>query len=65
MYIPPQPGAWPHAELLIFAIALVFFLVIREFWCWYFKINRVVRLLESIEASLRTLPSSPRGRNDG
>jgi hypothetical protein len=35
------------------AIAVVIFLVFREVVCWYWKINRVVQLLESIEANLR------------
>jgi len=47
------------------AIVFVFFLLIREFWCWYFKINKVVQLLESIDASLRTLPSVAKSRGEG
>jgi len=31
--------------LAIFAIVFIFF---REFWCWYFKINQRVELLEKI-----------------
>jgi len=49
---------------VVLAIAFLFFLVIREFWCWYFKINRVVKLLESIDASLRTLPTVAKGRGE-
>jgi len=52
------------AHLVILAILLAFFLLIREFWCWYFKINRVVKLLESIDASLRTLPSAAKSRGE-
>ena len=35
--------------ILVFALL---FLVLREFFCWYWKINRVVALLENIEANL-------------
>jgi len=27
-------------------IIVVIFLITREFWCWYFKINKVVGILE-------------------
>jgi|AntRauTorckE6833_2_1112554.scaffolds.fasta_scaffold36506_3 hypothetical protein len=27
-------------------IIIAVFLITREFWCWYFKINKVVGLLE-------------------
>lgn len=41
------------AELLVgILIVLVVFLVFREFFCWYWKINRLVTLLEKIEAKL-------------
>ena len=33
----------------IIAIGFIFFLILREFWCWYWKINRVIILLENIE----------------
>lgn len=43
-------------ELAPLAIALVFlvvvFLIFREFFCWYWKINRIVSLLEDISGSL-------------
>lgn len=38
-------------------IGLVIFLLIREVLTWYWKINRVVNVLEDIAVSLRTLPS--------
>lgn len=34
-------------------ILVVIFVVAREAICWYWKINRMVQLLESIEAHLR------------
>ncbi len=27
-------------------IIIIIFLITREFWCWYFKINKVAGLLE-------------------
>jgi hypothetical protein len=39
--------------LLALIIAVVIFLVLREIFCWYWKINRMVELLESIDANLR------------
>jgi hypothetical protein len=27
-------------------IIIIIFLITREFWCWYFKINKVADLLE-------------------
>ena len=45
----------PRVEAAIaVALAVIIFLVFREVVCWYWKINRVVQLLESIEASLRS-----------
>ncbi len=33
---------------LLFAILIiiVIFLLLREFWCWYFKLNKITKLLE-------------------
>lgn len=36
-------------------VALVVFLIFREFWTWYWKQSEQVRLLKSIDASLKTL----------
>jgi hypothetical protein len=41
------------AAVVTVAIVIVVFLVFREVVCWYWKINRVVELLETIEAHLR------------
>ena len=36
-------------SLIIYVIVVILvFLLLREFWCWYFKINKVVSLLEKI-----------------
>jgi hypothetical protein len=39
---------------LLFAIAMgiVLFVLLREFWCWYFKLNKIVNLLEEIRDRL-------------
>ena len=34
-------------------IAFLVFLLVREFWAWYFKINKVIDLLERIEQNTR------------
>lgn len=33
---------------LMIAVVVVFgiFLLLREFWCWYFKINKIAQLLD-------------------
>jgi len=40
--------------LVVLGILIVIFLVFREVVCWYWKINRMVQLLESIEALLNS-----------
>lgn len=39
--------------LIIIAIAIFFFLIGREFFLWYFGINKIVSLLEKIEKNTR------------
>ena len=34
--------------LMVLLIVAVVFLVCREFFCWYFKINKIVELLKII-----------------
>ena len=36
-------------------VAIVLFLILREVFCWYWKINRVVELLEQQNSLLRSL----------
>jgi hypothetical protein len=36
---------------LIFVIIVI--LITREYWCWYFKINRIERLLREIVSTLK------------
>jgi hypothetical protein len=40
--------------VIALVIVVVIFLVFRELVCWYWKINRMVELLESIDATLRS-----------
>ncbi|HEY2104317.1 MAG TPA: hypothetical protein VGH29_00940 [Candidatus Binataceae bacterium] len=42
--------------LLVVAV----FLGIRQFWWWYWGLNRIVAALEDIALSLRTLPTVER-----
>ena len=44
---------------LVSAVALVVVLILREFWCWWFKQTEQVRLLKSIDARLATLAGQP------
>lgn len=38
-------------------LALAVFLGIRQFWWWYWGINRAIAALEDIALSLRTFPT--------
>ncbi|MDP2646322.1 MAG: hypothetical protein Q8P24_15395 [Desulfobacterales bacterium] len=38
--------------LAAFFIVFILFLILREVMCWYWKVNRIVSLLEAIQASL-------------
>jgi len=38
--------------LLVLLVVFIIFLVLREAMCWYWKINRIVFLLESINEIL-------------
>jgi hypothetical protein len=44
-----QLGAW--------ALIILIFFILREFWTWYWKINQMVDLLRSIDLSLQSLPT--------
>lgn len=37
----------------VIVITLVIFLLLREFWCWYWKINKINTLLEEITIELK------------
>jgi hypothetical protein len=51
----------PLIPLLIVTIVVVFVLL-REFWCWYWKLNRMIELLQSIDESLKQLPAVSRNK---
>ena len=53
----------PTLTIASLAFASLFFLGRRLAW-WYFGIDRMVRALENIDASLRTLPSVERYDNE-
>ena len=42
--------------ITVLVVALIIFIVCREFTCWYFKINKTVELLEEIRDSLKNKP---------
>lgn len=46
---------------IAFVLVVVFtlFLLLREFWCWYFKINPIKELLTSIDKSLQKISGIP------
>jgi hypothetical protein len=44
--------------VVLLVIIMAVFLAIRGFWCWYWKINRIVSLLESQNMLLLKLVTS-------
>lgn len=51
-----------HWDLVQWAVLIGLCLAIREFWTWYLKINQLVSLLKSIDASLKELPAVQQAR---
>ncbi len=43
--------------LISLGLLILFFAIGRELICWYFKINKIVTLLEDISASLQKISS--------
>jgi len=39
--------------IIIVAIFIIVFLIMRDVLCWYFKISSIVKILKSIEALIR------------
>lgn len=39
--------------VVVLIIIIVLFLILREFWCWYWKINEIRDLLRQISQSLK------------
>ena len=54
---------WGYAIFAILA-AIVVFLILREVVCWYYKINRIVDLLEQINTKLGRSTANPSNRAD-
>jgi hypothetical protein len=52
--------AWYAAIAL--AASVLLFLLLREFWCWYWKQTRIVRLLEQQNLLLARLLELTTGR---
>ena len=42
---------WGYA-ILAFVVVIIVFLICRELVCWYWKINRIVELLEGLNRKL-------------
>ena len=51
--------------LVVGGVALLVFLVFREFWTWYWKQSEQVRLLKEIAISLQRLEERGRGGSLG
>ncbi|RPI06458.1 MAG: hypothetical protein EHM64_02945 [Ignavibacteriae bacterium] len=52
------------SALAVLLIVFVVFLILRELMCWYWKINKIIVVLESIESKLsHLLTNSARGEN--
>ena len=47
--------------LVALFVAFIVFLILRELMCWYLKVNKIVSLLEEIQASLYNLNRGPSG----
>ncbi|HKV54935.1 MAG TPA: hypothetical protein VJN94_09855 [Candidatus Binataceae bacterium] len=54
----------PTVILIGIVVVVLVFLAIRRIICWYWKINRMVALLESIDSSLKQLPAVRHGTGD-
>jgi hypothetical protein len=39
-------GDFGQTVIVVIVGLIVFFLILREFWCWYWKINKRIVLLE-------------------
>lgn len=49
--------------LIIFGICFLIFLLFREFWCWYWKINKLVSLQKETNELLEKLLSLNSGES--
>lgn len=57
-----MPTLDPALVTLAFPAVLVLLtlFILREVWAWYFKINKIVRLLERIEENTRPAGTKPK-----
>ncbi len=44
----------PWDVIMWVALAVCLFIILREFFCWYWKINKIVSSLEDIKGILKT-----------
>ena len=51
--------------LLVIGVMIAVFLLLREFWCWYWKISHRLQKLDNIEKSLEELNHLMRRQLDG
>lgn len=42
---------------IILFILVIVFLVLREFWCWYWKVNKGIAELEKLNDNMETIKS--------
>lgn len=40
--------------LVAIAVAILIFLVLREFWCWFYKLNAILETLREIRDELKS-----------
>jgi hypothetical protein len=48
IYLKKLNGVYVEAVIVWVVVGVVIFLVLREFFAWYWKINKIVKLLEDI-----------------
>jgi hypothetical protein len=53
----PIEGEW-KGILIIAVVAWLVFLIIREFWCWFWKINAVLETLRGIRGCFNSIDTS-------
>ena len=44
--------------LVVLVLTLIILMLFREFWCWYFKLNRIVSLLKEINELQQSAPAT-------
>ena len=42
----------PETWIITIVVLIIIFLIVREILCWYWKINKIVRILEDISSKL-------------